>query len=302
MALNQQIWLNAIVENLYPDNSFASKSIDDSQYVNYHKVHIPNAGRPSEVRINGVGKAPSVHQREDHDLEYGIDKLQTLPVLIENAETIELSYDKRMSILRNDREELARVAHMNILSRWANGAGAILKTTGEAVAPHTYDGATGKRKALKRSDVLGLMTKFNKWELPSEERYLLLDADMYAQLLGDLAESDKYAFFASADAQKGILGKLYGFNIMTRSSVLRIKADAETLLAPTEQNEASECAVALAWHKSCVSRALGEVKMFANEDDPEYYGSTYSFEVRTGGSHRRYDKRGVALLVEATHN
>ena len=33
MALNKQIWLNTIVENFYPDNSFASKSIDDSTFV-----------------------------------------------------------------------------------------------------------------------------------------------------------------------------------------------------------------------------------------------------------------------------
>ena len=30
MALNKQVWLNTIVENFFPDNSFATKSIDES--------------------------------------------------------------------------------------------------------------------------------------------------------------------------------------------------------------------------------------------------------------------------------
>lgn len=302
MALNKQIWLETIIENLYPDNSFATKSVDDTAFVDNSQVHIPNAGAPSKVRVNGVGKATSIHQRTDSDLVYGIDTLQTLPVLIEHNETIELSYDKRTSILRNDREELSRVAHMNILHRWAKGAGAILLTTGGAVSPHTYDEATGKRKAITRADILSIMTAFNKQELPAEGRYLLLDAEMYAQLLGDLAESDKYAFYASANAQTGVVGRLYGINIMTRSSVLRIKADGETLIDSEDVHEATECAAALAWHESCVSRALGEVKMFGKDDDPEFYGNVYSFEVRTGGSYRRIDKKGIIILAEATHN
>lgn len=298
MALNKQIWLSSIVENLYPNNSFVVKSIDDSTFVNFNKVHIPNAGAPSKVHKNKKGKAQNIGEREDVDLEYGIDFLRTEPIKIENAETVELSYNKRESILANDRQEISRVAHINILERWAKGAGLILKTTGKEVKAHTSNTATGKRKAISRADVLELMTLFNKQELPREGRYLLLDSDMYAHLLGDMAEADKYAFFASANAQEGVLGKLYGFNIMERSTVLRLKNDHETVLYDGELNEATECAAALAWQQSCVSRALGEVHMFDNTNNPEYYGDIYSFEVRTGGSYRRYDKKGVAILVE----
>lgn len=300
MALNVQVWLRSITENLYPNNSFAVKSIDDSSFVNYNKVHIPNAGSPSKVEKNRRTKPATVSERTDVDLEYGIDELTTNPIHIPHIDTVELSYDKRTSVLQNDREELSRVAHINILERWAKGHGAVIKTTGEAVRAHTSEQATGNRKKITRDDILKLMTLFNKWELPAEGRYLLLDAEMYAHLLGSLAESDKYAFFATANAQTGVVGKLYGFEIMTRSSVLRIKDDGETLLYDGEAAEATECACAIAWHEKCVSRALGEVKMFSSMNNPSYYGDIYSFLVRTGGSHRRADKRGVALLAEAT--
>ena len=75
MALNKQIWLNTIVENFYPDNSFASKSIDDSTFVNYKTVHIPNAGTPSGVEINRTKKPASVSQRTDNELVYNFGLL-----------------------------------------------------------------------------------------------------------------------------------------------------------------------------------------------------------------------------------
>ena len=59
-----------------------------------------------------------------------------------------------------------------------------------------------------------------------------------------------------------------------------------------------QLAAGLAWQLQCVSRALGEVKMYSNENDPQYYGDIYSFLVRVGGSPRRYDKKGVYLITE----
>ena len=80
MALNKQVWLNTIVENFFPDNSFATKSIDDSVFVNNKTVHIPNAGAPSGVEINRTQKPASVNQRTDQDLTYDMDELTTNPI------------------------------------------------------------------------------------------------------------------------------------------------------------------------------------------------------------------------------
>ena len=95
MALNKQVWLNTIVENFFPDNSFATKSIDDSVFVSNKTVHIPNAGAPSGVEINRTQKPASVNQRTDQDLTYDMDELTTNPIYIPNIDTVELSYDKR---------------------------------------------------------------------------------------------------------------------------------------------------------------------------------------------------------------
>lgn len=295
--MNKQVWLNTIVENFFPDNSFATKSIDDSLFVSNKTVHIPNAGAPSGVEINRTEKPASVKQRTDKDLEYSMDELTTNPIYIPNIDMVELSYDKRTSILWNDRMELQKNAHQNLLYRWAN-EDLIVETAGENRAAHTSNKATGNRKKMTKAAVLSLMTKFNQDDVSAEGRYILLDACMYADLLEDLTEKELSAFLASANAQQGIVGRLYGFDIMQRSQVLRMTA-AKKLLKWSETGEAGELAAGLAWQSQCVSRALGEVKMFDSEDNPLYYGDIYSFLMRMGGSPRRYDKKGVATIVEA---
>lgn len=301
MALNIQIWQHSLVENFYPDNSFATKSVDDSVFVNARKVHIPNAGSPSGVKKNRTVKPATVNQRTDHDLEYEMDELTTDPIYIPNIDVVELSYDKRNSIIANDRAQLQEEAHVNLLERWGAGVakGNILLTSGSNQRDaHTSDNSLGKRKRICKEDLLRIMTKMDADNVPEAGRYLLLDAYMYADLLADLSESDKWMFQNSANMQQGILGNLYGFNIMKRSKVLRVKSD-KSLLSWSEEGEAGELAAALAWQEQSVSRALGEIKMFDSTNNPTYYGDIYSFLLRTGGAVRRYDKKGIYMLAEA---
>ena len=299
MALNKEVWLNTIVENFFPDNSFASKSVDDSAFVDNKTVHVPNAGTPSGVVINRTTLPATVSRRTDYDLDYDIDELTTNPIHIPNVDAVELSYDKRQSVLFNDRNQLQTEAHQNLLYKWFGTAPTVITTTGANRPAHTSATATGNRKRITKATVLNLMIKFNQDNVPAENRYLLLDAVMYADLLEDLTGTELSAFLGSADAQKGVVGNLYGFNVMQRSQVLRT-TNANALLKWSEAGVATELAAGLAWQQQCVSRALGDVKMFDSTDDPLYYGDIYSFLLRAGGAQRRYDKKGVAVVIEAT--
>lgn len=298
MALNREVWLREIQENLFPDNSFVAKSIDDSAFVDNHRVHVPNAGAPSGVKRNRSVFPATVGTREDKDLTYDLEPFSTDPIRLQNIIDIELSYSKRKSVIYNDKQALHGSIHDYILEQWAKSNCGIVRTTGGLKNAHTHSGATGKRKKISAEDILELQTQFDLQMIAEEDRYLLLDPVMYNQFLGSLSVADKHAFFSTADAQRGILGQLYGFHIMKRAKVLRLKADAETILFDGEAHEATELGAGLAWQKGCVSRAVGETNMYYEESSPEYYGEVMSFDQRAGGSGRRSDKKGVMLLVE----
>ena len=301
MAVQKQIWQNTIIEEFWPDDSFASKATNDSQYVNQGKtVHIPNAGAASGV-VKNRGELPAgVKVRTDVDVEYTLEEFTTDPVRIPHADTVELSYSKRNSVIKQDKEKLRNEAHQSVLEKWSPDATYRIVTTG-AARPAYITSATGNRKAMTTKDVLALQTKFDLQDVPAENRYLLLDAVMYNDLLGDMIESQKIGFFAQADAKKGIVGELYGFKVMKRSKVLRYTADG-TLVKTTEgaKLNATDVAAGLAFHSDAVSVAMGEVKMFGSEDNPTYYGDIYSFLVRSGGAKRRNDGKGIFAIVEGT--
>jgi hypothetical protein len=301
MALNKQIWLNTIQDNFFPDDSFASKSVDDSAFVTNKTVHVPNAGEPSGVQTNrSTLPAESAAKRVDNELTYDVDELTTNPVYIPNVETVELSYDKRMSVLSNDRQQLQKEAAQNLLYRWMpTTVSKYIKTTGIAAPAHTSSDATGTRLKITKDDVLSISTRFNEDDVPMVGRTLLLDPRMYNDLINNLTDKELPAFLASADVQKGIMGNLYGFDVIQRSKVLRLTA-AGALLKWDATNQATEVAAALAWQQDCVSRAIGDLKMFDRMDDPLYYGDIYSFLMRVGGAQRRYDNKGVCVLMENT--
>lgn len=299
MALNREIWINTITENFYPDNSFMAKSIDDSAFVNNKTVHIPNAGKPSSVVINRSEKPAKIKEREDNELTYNIDELTTDPIHISNVDAVELSYDKRNSVLSNDRKQLQKAAAQNLLYKWAGSLKTKFFTAGEAREAHTSATASGNRKKITKAVVMKVFVRFNMDDVPADGRFMLLDAAMYADLLDDLTDKELSAFLACADASRGVLGKLYGFEIMQRSQVLRTTANGAAILKWEEDDAATELAAGLAWQQDCVSRALGDVKMFDDMGNPTYYGDIYSFLVRTGGSPRRYDGKGIAAIIES---
>lgn len=297
MAIQREIWIDSIVEGLFADNSFLSKAFNADEFVNMGRtVHIPNAGAPSKTKKNRNSFPADVNTRADVDLTFNLDEFTTDPIRIPHADTVELSYNKRESVLRQDKAALQEAVAKSIIYSWLPEKKHCVETTGTAVDAHSPK-ATGKRKALCRTDVENLMTKFNADNVPQEGRYLLLDAYMYDQLLGDLTSVQSQAFLGSADARRGILGKLFSFNIMMRSEVA-VYGEGIVKKGESDGGAATDLAAGLAWHENSVCRALGEVQAFENEKDPTYYGDIYSFLVRAGGRPMRSDVKGLVAVVQ----
>ena len=262
MGVTKEIWANHIVGGLFASNSVLSKVFRADDYVNGKTVHIPNAGAASGLQKNRSSVPASAKNRTDTDVTFQIDEFTTDPIYIPNAETIELSYDKRESVLGQDRLNLEDNVTEAAIKNWFPSAKSVIETTGAEVDAYTSAEATGKRKGLCKADVLALMTKFNGQNVPQKERYLLLDAQMYSQLL------------------------------------VAVVTTAKAVKEWSEKGAATDCAAALAFHKNSLCAALGAVKVFENEGDPQYYGDIYSFLVRAGSSKMRTDEKGIVALVQ----
>ena len=299
MAVQKEIWQRTIIEGLFADNTFLSKAVNDDMYVNEgKKVHIPNAGAPAGVVLNRSELPATATKRADQDVDYNLNELTTNPILIPYADMVELSYNKRNSVIDQDRKQIIFHAAEALLKAWLPGADKRVKTTGQATAAWTPS-ATGLRKKITPADVAALQLRMNADNVPQTDRFLLLDANMYQQLLDGMTQTQAIGFFQAADVKRGVMGMLYGFEVMVRSTVYRFAADG-TIKDYGAAGAATDLAGGLAWQRDSLSRALGEVIMFDRVDDPLYYGDVYSFLVRVGGAIRRSDKKGVYAIISAT--
>lgn len=297
MAIQKEIWLNSIIEPLFADSSFLSKAFNADEFVTAGKVvHIPNSGAASAVVKNRTSFPAAVSGRTDVDLTFNLEEYTTDPIKITNADKAELSYNKRESAIKNDKAALIETVSNDFLYKWSPAAAYTIETTGAAVPGHAPT-ATGNRKAFTKADLKTAMDKMNAQNVPQTGRYALIDAVMYGQLLDSLTTQESMAFHAAIDVKNGIVGKLYGFNVMIRAKAA-LYTSAKAPKDWTAAAAATDCAAALCWHEGSVCRALGETQMFDSENNPLYYADIYSFLVRAGGRPMRNDVAGLWAIVQ----
>lgn len=302
MAVQKEIWVKDIIEKLYKDNAFLNFAFDADQYVvNGKVVHIPQSGTGGSVIKNRSSLPATVKKRSDTDITYAIDEFTSDPMLIPNADKVELSYSKRESVLADEQANLNETVAEEMLYNWAGGlpASSMVDTTGDAT-PATAEGATGNRKALVRKDLQTAATKLSKQGVPKDNRYALISAELEAQLFPpDSQITALYMQSVTKEEQDmGVIGKVHGFKIITRSSVLTLASD-NTVKAPGAATAVDDNEGVVCWQKNAVERSMGTNEFFEDTKNPQYYGDIYSFLVRMGGRRRREDDKGVVIIKQA---
>jgi hypothetical protein len=290
-----ETWANYIVERFWKDNGFLKNAYDDSPYVLQGRiVHIPQPGsKPAVVKNRTVYPATAV-RRTDTDILYSLDEYSTDPTHIPNIDAIHLSYDKQDSVLGDHMDVLDETVADDILIKWAANA-TMVKTTGAAIAPIT--GQTGNRTGFDQKDLKKLMIKMNTNKVPKNDRFVLIDDNMYEFFYDSLSDTNAKDFSRYADAENGVIGKLHSFNIMTRSSVLAsTSADAIKALGASLASTDNLCS--LAWQKNTVAFAIGDKKLFQDKDSAIYQGDVHSALLMAGGRVRRGDGLGVYILSQ----
>jgi len=88
MAIEKEIWIDDIQENLFASNSFVARGVDHSQWIDNKTVHIPQAGANPTVEKDRASVPATIGQRTDTDLQYNMAEFTTDPILIRNLEEL----------------------------------------------------------------------------------------------------------------------------------------------------------------------------------------------------------------------
>lgn len=299
MSLQKAVWHSKVVEQFFAKNAFLNYAADASEFVMDGKiVYIPQAGDPSAVEINRTQLPAAIEKRTDDFIFYALDEFTTNPRLLTRTEGKWLSYNKLDSMVRTDfanmREWLAKM----ILYRWAENIASArkYKTTGTTTHTATAPGATGSRKNLIVDDFQLMQAAFDAEDVPEESRYALIESNCYGQLMKSMTEAQRYAFKDGMDLQKGVVGELYGFNIIKRSKVL-VADSSDGLKHPTAAAATGDNVANLFWQMDSVEKAIGDLELLDDKGNPVFYGDIHSIISYAGGRATRKDGKGVALLL-----
>lgn len=307
MALLQEVWSTEIQENLYMGNEFMKMATDHSMWVKYKTVHVPQAGSTSTVEQNRSVFPAVIGQRTDTELTYNLNQYTADPILIQNIEELQISYDKRKSVLMNMMSQLQFVVATQTLYAWApSGASRQVRTSGSTSTlnlPHST--ATGSRKMITISDVTAVKAKLDADNIPQNGRILLVPQYMYNVDLLNIAGIVQAYQFGTSIAPSGVVARLMGFDIMIRSEVLVYDNTGTPVIKAINGNgsltsaAAADNGAAIAFHPNYVCHALGTITPYYNENKAEYYGSLFSAEVMHGASKLRTDQKGIVALVQS---
>lgn len=304
MAITREIWTKDIVDNLYKNNDFVKRAFNADIYVLLGKVvHIPVAGAASAVNKNVTSFPVTAVKRTDTDITYAIDTFYSTPRHIEQIEKYELAYDKRQSVLGEDQSALKQTAIDSLLYNWLPLVANTVLTEGADGTP-TVSGATGTRKAFTKASFAAVKLKMDVDNILDEGRIAVLTAHHFNQFLASLGDAERTDVGRVADLKTGKVGQYLGFDIYMRSTVGRYRG-ADGAYVKVDEYDAGFAAstktadrgASLFYQEKCVERALGEVDIFDNQRQAEYYGDIYSMILRMGGRIRR--TAGVYAVVEA---
>lgn len=269
--LRKEIWVNQLTKNFYPDSSFLKYSKDFSSSVDNHAINMTDIGVDPEVLINNTTYPIAVKKRDDTPLRIELDLFETENTLVRVPEALEYNYDQLESVI---------MGHRNVLrSKTAEkGAHAYAPAKDTPFTPVIGTSGTNfnDRKRLSVEDILNLKERFDKVDIPYENRYLVL----HPSHLSDLILLDVKSFKDITDLKNGEPKRFAGFNILQfskpaiyNSSTLEKKSFGAII-------DVNDTFCSFAFHSDEVMKADGNVKMYAKKDDPEERATIVGFDKR----------------------
>lgn len=309
MGLIKEIWIAQVQETLNQDAAFLPFSVDHSAYVAFGTVHLPQSGANPSVNVDPVVLPLTISQRTDTDRTYAMHQYALDPTLVTNIDALQVSYDKKSSVIGQQINTLVdRIGTEASISWAASGSDNLVLTTGSAVGTSLPPSGTGTRKAVALADIANMAKKLDKDNVSRQGRKLLMNSDMFWELftISEVVRAS-YNGFQMANGNNtlstGIVAQLFGFDILMRPTVAVYTKLGTSAKASTAAALADDRLACIAWHPQTVSRALGAIVPLYDQGGsgtgkPEYLGSIFNMYVMLGSAALRTDSKGIVTLVQ----
>lgn len=260
-GLQTEVWIAGIKENPIPNNSFVYQSVDLSQYVEHNKLHLAEAGVEPTVHEDYFATANNplpVANIEDIANEVVLHTYSTEQTRHNELQEIELSYDKRSSVIQRHRTSLAKNIGKRAAWAWA------------------------PQKNNEWNKVLNLSANDSILDAIIDLKSFLESKDIYDGI-NICLNSDHFARIRKEDKKlyKDILNEeqMYGIKVFQYNQTpLYTKNGEKKPFGATKDTEDKQSS--FVWVTDEVFRCFGDVKMYPTLRDSGLQGDTISFAQR----------------------
>lgn len=272
-GLYTEVWTGHMSKKFRTDPEglgWYSKIRSYDQYVENDVIHFVNIGGDPTVLVNNTSYPIGVEDLPDADKPISLDKYQTKATRITDDELYAISYDKMKSVVERHHEAISEQKYsraLHAISPTKNSDETpVIKTTGDQDA----DG----RKIMTRKDIVAMKKKFDKLNVPKNDRILVLCADHIA----DLLEHDQKFANQHYNETTGKVNKLYGFEIYEYNDCPYYDSSLEKVAfgaVPT----ATDAQASIAFAAVRMMKANGSTKTYLSEakNNPETQENLINF-------------------------
>ena len=260
-GLQTEVWVAGIKENPIPDNLFVFQSVDLSQYVEHNKLHLAEAGVEPTVHEDYFATSNTplpITDIADIGNEVVLHTYSTEQTRHRDLQEIELSYDRRSSVIKRHRVSLAKNMGKRAAYAWApKQDDAWNKVLNLSSSDSVIDAIIDLKQFMEENDILeGVNICFTPGHFA---RIRKEDKRLYKDILNEK--------------------QMYGIKVFQYSqNPLYTSAGVKKPFGATKEN--TDKRASFMWVTDEVFRCFGDVKMYPTLHDSGLQADTLSFAQR----------------------
>lgn len=317
-GLFPEIWAKDIKEGVFANNLILSKLKDrSSDVLGGVALHMQQAGDAPVIETGDTISYPlDTVERQDEDLTFALRNFATPVLKVTRLTELQLQTAYRQSVLNQSQLAMKDKVTAYVIAQLIKASSAIantkmdgtagtgqaatlkLETTGASMLSSIHESGQD-RKALTFADIRKVAERFDRMNVPMEDRVAVISAAQYYALFGDTALTyrDPYGF----DFKNNKMPNIHGFDVVMRSTVgvQSTAGVAKDMSLKTASIASTDDAVSIFYQKQSCFKAEGQIDVFFQLKDPKYQSDTFSYLTRAGAGREYKNSFGVCLMKEA---